>query len=49
MVSRSGVVTEQNRIAATHFMDMPDLVWDKMEQGMFYMAHEQYDRGNEQL
>ena len=36
-------------LGARVFMDMPDLVWDKVEQCMFHMAREQYDRGNEQL
>ena len=41
--------TEQDRVAATHFMDMPDLKWDKVEGGDYYMARAQYDLCNEQL
>ena len=41
--------TEQDRIAATHLMDMPDLVWDKVEQGKYYMSRAQYDVSNEQF
>ena len=41
--------TEQDRIAATHFMDMPDLEWAKVEEGKYYMSRGQYDLGNEQL
>ena len=41
----------QNRgtLAVTHFMDMPDLKWDKVEDGKYYMTRAQYDAGNEQL
>jgi hypothetical protein len=41
--------TDQDRIAATHLMDMPDLEWDKVEQGRHYMSRAQYDAGNDQL
>ena len=41
--------TEQNRIAVTHLMDMPDLVWAKVDDGKYYMTRAQYDMGNEQL
>ena len=43
--------TEQDRLAATHLMDMPDLAWDKVdpEQGKYYMSRAQYNLGNEQL
>ena len=41
--------TEQDRIAVTHLMDMPDLKWEKVVQGKFYMSREQYDLCNEQL
>ena len=41
--------TEQDRIPATHLLDMPDLKWEKEEEGKFYMTREQYDLGNEQL
>ena len=42
--------TEQDRIAVTHLLDMPDLEWAKVdeEEGLFYMAREQYDLGYEQ-
>ena len=42
--------TEQDRIAVTHLMDMPDLEWAKVdkEEGLYYMSREQYDAGNEQ-
>ena len=34
----------------THLLDMPDLKWDKVdeEEGLFYMARDMYDLGNEQ-
>ena len=41
--------TEQDRIAATHLMDMPDLKWEKQEEGKYYMSRTQYDAGNDQL
>ena len=41
--------TEQDRIPATHVLDMPDLKWDKEEEGKFYMTREQYDLVNDQL
>ena len=41
--------TEQDRIAAMHLMDMPDLKWEKPEGGKYYMARAQYDLCNEQL
>ena len=41
--------TEQDRIAVKHLMDMPDLKWDKVEGGRFYMSRAQYDAGNDQL
>jgi hypothetical protein len=41
--------TEQDRIAVTHLMGIPDLVWDKEEDGMYYMKRAQYDMCNEQL
>ena len=41
--------TDQDSIAATHLMDMPDLEWDKVEQGRHYMSRAQYDAGNDQL
>jgi hypothetical protein len=41
--------TEQDRIAATHLMDMPDLKWEKEEDGRYFMTRAQYDAGNEQL
>ena len=41
--------TEQDRIAATHFMGIPDLEWAKVEGGNHYMARTQYDLCNEQL
>ena len=44
-----GWPTEQDRIPATHLLDMPDLKWEKNEDGKFYMSREQYDFCNEQL
>ena len=41
--------TEQDRIPATHLLDMPDLKWEKEENGKFYMKRAQYDLVNEQL
>ena len=41
--------TEQDRIAATHLMEMPDLKWDKVVRGRYYMARAQYDACNDQL
>ena len=41
--------SEQDRLAVTHLMDMPDLEWEKVENGKYYMARAQYDMGNEQL
>jgi len=41
--------TEQDRIQATHLLDMPDLKWEKEEDGKFYMKRAQYDFCNEQL
>jgi len=41
--------SEQNRIAVTHLMDMPDIKWEKVEDGKYYMSRAQYDMGNEQL
>jgi len=41
--------TEQDHIAVTHLMEMPDLAWDKVKQGMYYMTREQYNMCNNQL
>ena len=43
--------TEQDHIAVTHLMDMPDLEWAKVdeEKGLYYMTREQYELGNEQM
>ena len=41
--------TEQDRVAATHFMDMPDLKWEKVEGELHYMTREQYELGNDQI
>ena len=41
--------TEQDRIAATHLMDMPGLEWAKFEQGKYYMTRAQYDACNDQV
>ena len=41
--------TEQDRIPATHLLDVPDLEWEKEENGKFYMKRAQYDFVNEQL
>ena len=41
--------SEQDRIAATHLMDMPDLKWDRVSRGKYYMARDQYDSCNSQL
>ena len=41
---------EQDRIAATHLMEMPDLKWEKVdEHGCYLMSRAQYDAGNDQL
>ena len=40
--------TGQDRIAATHLMDMPDLVCEEVEEGVFHMPREQYDLCNAQ-
>jgi hypothetical protein len=39
----------QDRIAVTHLMDMPDLKWDKVENGKRYMSRKQYDFCNAQM
>ena len=41
--------TEQDRLAVTHLMDMPDLKWEKVVRGKFYMSRAQYDLCNDQL
>ena len=41
--------TEQDRIAVTHLMDMPDLEWAKVEGDNYYMTREQYELSNDQL
>ena len=41
--------SEQNRIAVTLLVDMPDIKWEKVEDGKYYMSRTQYDMGNEQL
>ena len=41
--------TEQDRIAATHLMGVPDLKWEKAEGDKFYMSRAQYDMCNEQI
>ena len=41
--------TEQDRIAATHFMGIPDLEWAKVEGDNYYMTREQYDLCDDQL
>ena len=41
--------TEQDRIAATHLMGVPDLKWAKVEGGQHYMYRAQYDLCNDQL
>ena len=41
--------TEQNRIAATHLMGVPDLEWVKVEGDTHFMARAQYDLCNDQL
>jgi hypothetical protein len=35
--------------AATHVMEMPDLKWEKEEDGRYFMKRAQYDAGNDQL
>lgn len=42
--------TDQDRIAVTHLMDMPDLKWEKVDEeaGLYYMSLEQYENGYEQ-
>ena len=39
----------QDRIAATHLMDMPGLKWDKVVDGEYYMSRVQYDFCNNQV
>ena len=41
--------TEQDRIATTHIMDMPNLEWQRVEEGKYYMSREQYNSCNDQL
>ena len=41
--------TEQNRIATTHLMEMPNIAWTKVERGFYYMSREQYDLCNDQV
>ena len=41
--------TEQDRLAVTHLMDMPDLKWEKVEAGCYYMSRTQYEFSNAQL
>jgi len=42
--------TEQNRIAVTHIMGVPDLKWAKEEQrGKHFMSRAQYELCNDQL
>tara|TARA_B110000046_G_scaffold158417_1_gene170377 strand:+ start:199 stop:405 length:207 start_codon:yes stop_codon:yes gene_type:complete len=41
--------TEQNRIAVTHLLDMPDLKWEKVEGDKYYMSRAQYDLSNDQV
>ena len=41
--------TEQNRIAATHLMGVPDLEWVKVEGDKHFMLRAQYDLCNDQL
>ena len=40
--------TEQDRVAVTRLMDMPDMKWEKEEDGRFFMKRAQYDHANEQ-
>ena len=35
--------SEQNRVAATHLLAMPELKWAKEEGGLFYLARSEYD------
>ena len=41
--------TEQDRIATTHLLEMPDIKWTKVEHGLHYMSREQYDLNNDQV
>lgn len=41
--------TEQDRIATKHLAEMPDLKWEKEEDGRFFMSREQYDLCNDQF
>ena len=41
--------TEQNRIAATHLMGVPDLEWVKVEGDEHFMSCAQYNLCNDQL
>ena len=35
--------SEQNRVAATHLLPLPELKWAKEEDGLFYLARSEYD------
>ena len=35
--------SEQNRVAATHLLAVPELKWAKEEGGLFYLARSEYD------
>ena len=35
--------SEQNRVAATHLLPVPELKWAKEEGGLFYLARSEYD------
>ena len=41
--------TEQDRLATSHLLQMPDLAWEQQEDGRFYMSRAQYDACNEQV
>ena len=35
--------SEQDRVAATHLLPVPELKWEKEEGGLFYLARSEYD------
>ena len=41
--------TEQDRIAATHLMGVPDLVWEKVVDDKYFMSRAQYDMCYDQV
>ena len=41
-------LSEQDRLAVTHLLDMPGMAWAKVEGGRYYMSRAQYDSCYEQ-